>query len=773
MTGTRMMNGFENAAFENADGTRDDESGVSDIHGSLPEELVEKPEVKPEVMQEPQESVTGERLKCGWFWFRPTYLQKFRTAKWALFWLCWAGAMQGMVVNGFINVVITTIERRFGFRSSQTGLIAGGYDIASFLLLVPVSYMGGRSKSSKPRYIGVGVLVLGLGSLLFASPHYLAGPYRGGTQLENTCSRTNTSSASCSSGKQEGDLEPYSGLYLAMFLMAQLLHGAGAAPFYTLGVTYLDENVSKKMSSVYLGIYYTMAVIGPACGYVIGGELLKLYTDFLKVDPGSLSRGNVFGDDEQRATRKIDLSSPRSSSLRLRHPMNSGRRCNDDQSLMYILGLTPDSNVWIGAWWVGFLAAAVICFVIALPLLAFPAVLPGSEELAKEKVSEAHEKPSSTGGGTGEAFSKIRQLPRALGELLANPAFFMLNLAGASEGLLISGFAAFLPKLIENQFSVSASLAALLMGLVTVPAGGGGTFLGGYLIKHWNLPCSGILKFCIIATGACIAFTLCFILSCPNLDFAGLTVPYINEKGKPTSLEGACNSGCGCSTSNFNPICGADGVTYYSPCHAGCFEEVSLHDVKVYRNCSCIQAPLMQLTGEAYGDEAIPYQAINTTCGSKCNYLWPFIGLAFCNMLITFLCTMPALSGTLRVVRDDQRSFALGIQWIKVRILGTIPAPMIFGALIDDTCILWHETCDGRGACLVYDNYYMSRYMFGLAFVGKAASLLFFFLAWWCYVPPGGRRINPEPEPEPVATLMTAADVPTQENSNQSNSLSF
>jgi len=66
-------------------------------------------------------------------------------------------------------------------------------------------------------------------------------------------------------------------------------------------------------------------------------------------------------------------------------------------------------------------------------------------------------------------------------------------------------------------------------GLVTVPAGGGGTFLGGYLIKRFNLPCSGILKFCLLATAACIAFTLCFALNCPNLDFAGLTVPYHNN----------------------------------------------------------------------------------------------------------------------------------------------------------------------------------------------------------------------------------------------------
>lgn len=33
------------------------------------------------------------------------------------------------------------------------------------------------------------------------------------------------------------------------------------------------------------GIYYTMTIIGPAVGYVTGGQLLLLYTDFLTVDP--------------------------------------------------------------------------------------------------------------------------------------------------------------------------------------------------------------------------------------------------------------------------------------------------------------------------------------------------------------------------------------------------------------------------------------------------------------------------------------------------------
>lgn len=92
-----------------------------------------------------------------------------------------------MVVNGFINVVITTIERRFGLRSSQTGLVASGYDIASFVCLVPVTYFGGRIGASKPRYIGWGVVLMGLGSLTFALPHFLVGPYKAFGADSNVC----------------------------------------------------------------------------------------------------------------------------------------------------------------------------------------------------------------------------------------------------------------------------------------------------------------------------------------------------------------------------------------------------------------------------------------------------------------------------------------------------------------------------------------------------------------------------------------------------------
>lgn len=34
-------------------------------------------------------------------------------------------------------------------------------------------------------------------------------------------------------------------------------------------------------------------------------------------------------------------------------------------------------------------------------------------------------------------------------------------------------------------------------------------------------------------------------------------------------LMSSCNNGCACSDTNYKPVCG-EGVTYYSPCHAGC-----------------------------------------------------------------------------------------------------------------------------------------------------------------------------------------------------------
>lgn len=293
-------------------------------------------------------------------------------------------------------------------------------------------------------------------------------------------------------------------------------------------------------------------------------------------------------------------------------------------------------------------------------------MISGSWELQQEKVSEAHN-GSTSKKSSNPNLSKMGGITKALFALLKNPTLFFLNLAGASEGLIIAGFAAFLPKLIENQFSVTAIRSALIMGIITVPAGGGGTFLGGYLVKKFNLNCSGIIKMCLISTIIGGFFTACFFVTCPNLTFAGVTSSYfpqifeqlpmnavsegsvghsmidfnrIEAVENRFQLDSDCNKMCSCSRQNYDPICGIDGVMYYSPCHAGCTKEISMDNSKVYLDCECILAPNRT--------EDPGFDAINTMCNTSCSNLWYFVSLSFFLMLFTFLATMPALSATLR-----------------------------------------------------------------------------------------------------------------------------
>ena len=53
--------------------------------------------------------------------------------------------------------------------------------------------------------------------------------------------------------------------------------------------------------------------------------------------------------------------------------------------------------------------------------------------------------------------------------------------------------------------------------------------------------------------------------------------------------------------------------------------------------------------------------------------------------------TKQHLSVYYRSVPPAQRSYALGMQMDLVRVLGAIPGPIVFGALLDKTCILWNS----------------------------------------------------------------------------------
>ena len=102
-------------------------------------------------------------------------------------------------------------------------------------------------------------------------------------------------------------------------------------------------------------------------------------------------------------------------------------------------------------------------------------------------------------------------------------------------------------------------------------------------------------------------------------------------------------------------------------------------------------------------------------------------------------------------------------------ILGTIPAPILFGTLIDVTCRLWQHKCatdsivstaEG-GACLFYDNKTMGRYLMGVALVMKLVSFSFFALSLFSYRPPPGSRTSSTSRATPSCVRATDEQLST------------
>ena len=57
-----------------------------------------------------------------------------------------------------------------------------------------------------------------------------------------------------------------------------------------------------------------------------------------------------------------------------------------------------------------------------------------------------------------------------------------------------------------------------------------------------------------------------------------------------------------------------------------------------------------------------------------------------------------------RCVAKKDKSFAQGVTLMCLSLFALIPGPIIFGALIDSTCLIWEESCGSNGNCWYYDK---------------------------------------------------------------------
>ncbi|XP_047009433.1 solute carrier organic anion transporter family member 3A1 isoform X1 [Ictalurus punctatus] len=597
-------------------------------------------------------------------------------------------------VGAYLVSVLTTLERRFNLQSADVGVIASSFEIGNLALILFVSYFGARAH--RPRLIGCGGIVMALGALLSALPEFLTNQYEykstkvwrkePGRDMCSNMSRRDVDDGGLCSNKANTNM-----MYL-LLIVAQVLLGIGATPVQPLGVSYIDDHVQKKDSSLYIGILFSTLVFGPACGFILGSVCTKFYVDAVFVD-----------------TTKLDI--------------------------------TPDDPRWIGAWWGGFLLCGALLFFSAIFMFGFPSSLSeryGNSRTQSDQpmlpVSQSYEHSKPSNGvlhnhqPDSSCCEQLRVIPKVTKHLLSNPVFTCIVLAACMEIAVVAGFAAFLGKYLEQQFNLTTTSANQLLGMTAIPCACLGIFMGGLLVKKLNLCALGAVRMAMLVN---LISTTCYVsflfLGCDTGPVAGVTIAYGNETLQPGQTpEAPCISECNCYTSSVSPVCGSNGVTYLSSCFAGCTRSIST---------GVLPRPAQNLTGCAcISGDGIPSTVVPGKCpspGCQEAFLIFLCVICACSM-IGAMAQTPSVIILIRTVSPELKSYALGVLFLLLRLLGFIPPPLIFGVGIDSTCLFWSSECDTKGACVLYDNVAYRHLYVSLAIVLKIIAFLLYTTTWQC-----------------------------------------
>lgn len=62
------------------------------------------------------------------------------------------------------------------------------------------------------------------------------------------------------------------------------------------------------------------------------------------------------------------------------------------------------------------------------------------------------------------------------------------------------------------------------------------------------------------------------------------------------------------------------------------------------------------------------------------------------------------------------KAMAMGIIQFAISLFGNVPCPIIYGAVIDSTCLIWETICDKQGACSLYDPDAFRHFFLGKLF---------------------------------------------------------
>lgn len=617
----------------------------------------------------------GHKAECGIGTFKPAILQMCASMP------VYTGfysisALMTSTLSSYVNSQVTTLEKHFGFSSTQTGLIMAANDVGFLAIILFVSFMASRVHI--PRALASFTILFGVSGIVCALPYFLFGApsptssdgadvsnvsamtsgKSSGSFLGQLCDGDTEASLNCSvstedPGETSRDVDPgsmartHGGTALVIIVLGMVLQGMAKTPRYSFTACYVDNNVDKVKTGFYMGIIITIAIMGPALAYALGAMFTRIYVTLEDTD------------------------------MTFRHPR------------------------WIGAWWLGYVTFGCGACVFALPLFCFPRSFKGGKQ----------KRLRHTGPDVENVFERLVKLVKgfleAMIRLWTNPVYMCIVMAGCSLMFAGAGSHSFFPKYIENQFDFPAwkanmAIAGIILGTACV-----GTFVGGYLTKRLKMGPMASLKFTMAMATLAVLFTGALI-------FFKCDQPYLYNSPGPRAADSSgldgCLDSCVCDDGDFFPVCGQDGRTFFSPCHAGCQETANGN----YVNCTCIEGGT----------------AVAGMCDYGCVMFYPFIICCGVSTLFGTLAIIPKLIIYIRSVEDRDKALALGFKSFMMSTLGWMLGPILFGRWIDGICIQWEHSCTGSGACRLYDNDTLRMKLMGYQLIFRILALVFYGLTY-------------------------------------------
>nr|XP_042704873.1 solute carrier organic anion transporter family member 1A2 isoform X2 [Chrysemys picta bellii] len=327
---------------------------------------------------------------------------------------------------------------------------------------------------------------------------------------------------------------------------------------------------------------------------------------------------------------------------------------------------------WVGAWWLGILICGSVNLLAGIPFCFLPKSLPKEGQASETELLSMRNASLLQERSETQAKRKMREITKAV-----------YNLPVICIGYFLGGF-------LMKKFKISTIQAANIAFWIS-------------LIEY-------------------LIYFAAYFTVCENSPVAGLTVSYEGIEQisyMETTLLADCNSDCDCSVKMWDPVCGANGITYVSPCLAGCTASDGTRKYTVFENCTCVAA-----SGFSSGNVS----AVLGQCDKEANcdmMLHYFLILCIVCSLIYSLGAMPGYMVLIRSLKPEEKSFGMGIHTLASRVFAGIPSPIYFGALIDSTCLKWGTlSCGGEGACRMYDIVTYRWFYLGLPAILRGVSYI-------------------------------------------------